>query len=99
MRRHEAIPSRPSTGVRVVDHQRLTAAGDHDSGSLHHGRIGQVGAEPEDLNSNGTRIDPRMDTLYARFRERRITRSEVITRHGRGGRTTPLVDPGGPGRG
>jgi hypothetical protein len=26
----------------------------------------------------GTRIDPQMDTLYARFRERRITRSEVI---------------------
>jgi hypothetical protein len=26
----------------------------------------------------GGRIDPRMDTLYARFRDRRITRSEVI---------------------
>jgi hypothetical protein len=26
----------------------------------------------------GGRIDPRMDTLYVRFRDRRITRSEVI---------------------
>ncbi|MGN7778854.1 hypothetical protein ACTJJE_04960 [Mycolicibacterium sp. 22603] len=38
----------------------------------------QVGAEREDLKLVGTRIDPQMDTLYARFRERRVTRSEVI---------------------
>jgi hypothetical protein len=36
---------------------------------------------PEEANLRlgyGGRIDPRMDTLYVRFRDRRITRSEVI---------------------
>lgn len=64
--------------MRASTSGRLTPTRNHDSGSLHHGRIGKVGAEREDLNLIGTRIDPRMDTLYARFRERRITRSEVV---------------------
>jgi hypothetical protein len=32
-------------------------AGNRDSGSLHSGPIGQVGAEPEDLELIGTRVD------------------------------------------
>jgi hypothetical protein len=57
--------------IRLSDGQRPRLAAE----------LSRADITPEEANLRlgfGWRIDPRMDTLYNRFRDRRITRSEVI---------------------
>lgn len=49
------MPGRPH-GL-LGNQRRLTPTGNHDSGSLHRGPIGQIGTEPEDLKLIGTHVD------------------------------------------